>query len=102
MLTCDLRCDLRYSTAALAVCLGSMPSWKMILHPSLVASNRFSYRIALFSSTHLPINSDQHPCHCFKEALPQHDAAITMFHNGNGVFRLMCSVYFQPYIAFCM
>ena len=56
----------------------------------------------VFGSIHLPINSDQVPCPCWRNASTQHDAATTMFHGGDGVSRVMCTVSFLPHIAFCL
>lgn len=54
------------------------------LRPSLksfAASNRISSRVAL------PIKSDQLPRPCRRTASPQHDAASTMLHSGDGGLR---------------
>lgn len=56
---------------------------------SLVVSNRFSSKIApIFSSTHLPMNSD--PCFCW--AGMQYNAATTLVHHTDALSRVACIV----------
>ena len=74
--------DLNHSIVALALSLGS---WKM----------------DLLMNIHLPINTDQLPCPCWRKAYLQHHVATTMFHSGDGVFRVMSSDSFLPHIALC-
>lgn len=82
--------DLNHSIVAVVVCLGMLSRWGMNLRPNLksvAAYDRVSSRIILYL---VPSNFPS----------PQHDAATTMFHGGDGVFRWICR--FPLHTAFCL
>ncbi|MED6264330.1 hypothetical protein CHARACLAT_013712 [Characodon lateralis] len=65
-------------------------------------SNVFSPSVTLYSAPFvLPFNSDQLPCHQEGKASPEHDAATTMCHCGEGVSRVTRSVNLISHIVFC-
>ncbi len=82
----------RYSSVSVTLCM-SLSCWKINILPSqryLVVFIRFSSRICLYYSAFfypLPLEACQ--------AFPQHDAATTAVHCGDGVF-LICSVWLMP------
>ena len=56
----------------------------------------------VFSTIHHSLNSDQFPSPCQWKTCPQHDAATTMLHCGDGVLGVMRGVGFAPDIAFSL
>ena len=56
----------------------------------------------IFSTIHHSFNSDQFPSPCRWKTSPQHDAATTMLHCGDGILRVMRGVGFAPDIAFSL
>ncbi|MGH0132282.1 UNVERIFIED_CONTAM: hypothetical protein FKN15_033923 [Acipenser sinensis] len=56
----------------------------------------------VFSAIHHSFNSDQFPSPCRRKTSPQHDAATTMLHCGDGVLGVMRGVGFAPDIAFSL
>ena len=86
--------------------LRSLSCWKVNLHPSLKSLenwNMFHLRISLYlSPSHHSFNSDQFPSPCQWKTFPQHNAATTMLHCGDGILGVMRGVGFVPDIAFSL
>ena len=59
-----------------------------------------SSKTSLFGCIHHSLNSDQPPCTCRWEALPQHDAATTMLHRRDGISQVMSSALCSAGIMF--
>ncbi|MEQ2304608.1 hypothetical protein AMECASPLE_028911 [Ameca splendens] len=58
--------------------------------------------IHVFRTIHLSFNLDQFSSSCCRKTFPQHDAATTLFHCGDGVLGVMRCVGFAPDIAFSL
>ena len=91
---------LNHSRVALAVCLrvivlleGEPPPQSQVF---CRLKQVFFKNCPVFGSIHLALNLDQFPSTCWWKASPQHDAATTVFHCGDNVLRVMCSVGFPP------
>ncbi len=94
----------------LECCFSSMLRVIVLLEGEPLSQSQISGRLKqvslknfpVFSAIHHSFNSDQFPSPCRWKTSPQHDAATTMLHCGDGVLGVMRGVGFAPDIAFSL
>ena len=99
---------LNVSPKPLECCFSSILRVIVLLEGEPLSQSQISGRLKqvslknfpVFRAVHHSFNSDQFPSPCRLKTSPQHDAATTMLHCGDGLLRVMRGVGFAPDIAF--
>ena len=84
-----------FSSMVIVLLEGEPPSQSKI-------SGRLKQNVPVFRSVHHSFNSDQFPIPCRWKTSPQHDAAITMLHCGDGILGVMRGLGFATDIVFSL